>query len=139
MLKKRIDIRSNLNTTALMHRRMATMLMLCICFGIVLTFLGDRSDGQRVVHKKLTTKTASMRREEESARVVDVHDLGAVERWARNMCRGFNIKDAAHLLETEATVSAVARSLARNLPEPAEATARLICEEELRKANPGTQ
>ena len=112
---------------------------LCTCLGIVLASSGDRSGGQRVVHKELANETVAMKREEDSARVVDVNDLRAVKRWARNMCRGFNVEDAAHLLETEATVSAVAKSLTSNLPEPAEATARLICEAELRKANPNSR
>lgn len=115
------------------------VVVLCTCLGTVLAFSGDRSDGQRVFHKELANETIAMRREEDSARVVDVNDLSAVKRWARNMCRGFDIEDAAHLLETEATVSAVAKSLTSNLPEPAETAARLICEAELRKANPDTR
>lgn len=110
---------------------------LCLLVIAVLVFV--LSNGRERVNKVSASAAVMTKRDEWSARVVDVTDLESVKRWARNMCRGFKVEEAASLLNTEASISAVATGLTRNLSEPAESVARAVCEEELRKANPGIQ
>jgi DNA-binding transcriptional regulator YdaS (Cro superfamily) len=111
--------------------------VLCLLVTIVLVFSTNLSNGREGVSRVSASEAVMIKRDKWSARIVDVSDLESVKRWARNMCRGFKVEEAARLLETEASISAVAAGLTSNLPEPAEAIARAVCEEELRKANPG--
>lgn len=78
-----------------------------------------------------------MSRENESAEFIDLSDGDAVRSWAQGMCKDLKIDEIAQQLDIEPTIEAVTRRLTSDLPEPAEAIAREVCEDELRKANKG--
>lgn len=49
---------------------------------------------------------------------VDVRDSEAMARWAHGMCRGQSVEVLANIYEVEATASAVANAIAKDLPGP---------------------
>jgi len=63
---------------------------------------------------------------------IDEHDFHAVERWARGMCRGLSVEEAARQFETESTIEAIADELAQGLPAKTYEAVRLGCKAELR-------
>ena len=76
-----------------------------------------------------------MNREHWSGGFIDQEDPGAVERWARDSCRGLSVEEAATRFETEPTIAAIAKEVASGFPEATRKAAQRACEAELRKAN----
>jgi hypothetical protein len=68
---------------------------------------------------------------------VDIDDQGAMEDWARHMCRGLKLEQAAEALGSAATVPAVAHALMDRQVESARIREAIlkVCEDELREAN----
>jgi hypothetical protein len=68
---------------------------------------------------------------------VNIDDQGAMEDWARHMCRGVKLEQAAVALGTNATVPAVAHALMDRQVEstPIREAILRVCEDELREAN----
>jgi hypothetical protein len=66
---------------------------------------------------------------------VDVEDPIAVEKWARQMCRGVTLDRAAAAYHTSPTLTDVVAAFGNGLPDSTRDIAKRACEEELKKAN----
>lgn len=73
-----------------------------------------------------------------SAGFIDETNQTAVEEWARGMCRGLSIKEAAAAFGTEPTTGAIADKISSDLPSATRIAARRACEAELRKVEQGS-
>lgn len=62
---------------------------------------------------------------------VDNSDLVSVEEWAKGICRGVSVKEAAEALNVDPTLSAVVNDLTESLPESTRRRAAEICRAEL--------
>jgi hypothetical protein len=69
---------------------------------------------------------------------VDENDLQAVLDWARGICNGVTVEEAATLLNTGRTIDAVVGSLTDRLPDGTRDAAAQVCEEGLRSSGAGT-
>lgn len=69
---------------------------------------------------------------------VDPDDCAAMERWARDLCRGLDVRETAKELQTAPTISAVADRLVGRSTDNQSIRTMVIrsCEEELKAANP---
>lgn len=62
---------------------------------------------------------------------LDVSDGEAVLRWARNVCEGVRVSDAARYLGIEADLEGVVEVLTESIPEPVRQDAIRVCQRHL--------
>ncbi len=60
---------------------------------------------------------------------VDRNDLDELEKWARRLCKGVTVKDAARGLGVEASLDAVTNALTESLPRSKRERISQICRE----------
>jgi hypothetical protein len=113
------------------------MVLLIILLALLASSDSDRPDlrvaqsakeAQHIMHKDW------------SGGFVDSTNPVAVDKWAHEMCRDVDLKQAATALSTEPTVASVAKKLIGNISDDVaiQQAALQSCEAELRKANSGT-
>jgi hypothetical protein len=64
-------------------------------------------------------------------------DPDAVRGWAVGVCQGLTLQEAAALFDTEPTLAAISREVAKGLPADTQKIAQDACEAELRAAMKG--
>ena len=62
---------------------------------------------------------------------VDKNDLAKVELWAKGICRGVSVKEAAEALNVDPSLPSVISALTESLPETTRERAAAICRAEL--------
>lgn len=67
------------------------------------------------------------------AEIVDINDHKAVITWAKDICRGVSVEEAAKYFNTEATMDALIERYTDGLPDGTRQEVAQICEAELRK------
>lgn len=93
------------------------------------------------VHNQDEVSMGKARRQEKDGAFtgdfVDIDDQEAMEAWARRMCRGLRLEQAAATLGTDATVPSVAHALMDRQVENEHIREAIlkVCEEELIEAN----
>lgn len=102
----------------------------CVC-AVALCFAFG-AGGQRLISQ--TSHAANTQMSEFRPIAIDVRDKDAVARWASRMCTGLDLQEAAKVLETEPTASAIARALTIHLPSPSREAAITACEAALKSA-----